>query len=191
MKVGDVETSWRNSSIEGASSNPLPSDPDWAGHIVYTDLREKHTTAKPGDLWRVIESIGGDNGWYSFPLAWAVRGWMDKIVGGVGLRRGRRNPDELHTGEVLDFWRVEQIDHGSFLRLRAEMRVPGSAWLEMTVTPADDGGSMYRQRAVFFPRGLGGRLYWRAILPFHGVIFSGMANRITATAATERPLVRN
>jgi hypothetical protein len=70
------------------------------------------------------------------------------------------------------------------------MRVPGLAWLEMTVTPADDGGSMYRQRAVFFPRGLGGRLYWFSILPFHGVIFSGMANRITATAAAERPLVR-
>ncbi|MFC5929004.1 SDR family oxidoreductase [Cryobacterium melibiosiphilum] len=190
MKVGDVETSWRNSSIEGASSNPLPSDPDWAGHIVYTDLREMHTPAKPADLWRVIEGIGGDNGWYSFPLAWAVRGWMDKIVGGVGLRRGRRHPDELHTGEVLDFWRVEQIDHGSFLRLRAEMRVPGLAWLEMTVTPADDGGSMYRQRAVFFPRGLGGRLYWFSILPFHGVIFSGMANRITATAAAESPVLR-
>jgi uncharacterized protein YbjT (DUF2867 family) len=190
MKVGDVETSWRNSSIEGASSNPLPSDPEWAGHIVYTDLREMHTPATPKDLWRVIEGIGGDNGWYSFPLAWAVRGWMDKIVGGVGLRRGRRHPDELHTGEVLDFWRVEQIDHGRFLRLRAEMRVPGLAWLEMTVTPADDGGSMYRQRAVFFPRGLGGRLYWLSILPFHGVIFSGMANRITATAAAERPLVR-
>lgn len=98
MRDGDVETSWRNSSIEGASSNPLPSDPDWAGHVVYTDLREKTTTAAPEALWRVIESIGGENGWYSFPLAWAVRGLMDKLVGGVGLRRGRRNPDHLHAG---------------------------------------------------------------------------------------------
>ncbi|MDJ0376602.1 SDR family oxidoreductase [Cryobacterium sp. PH31-L1] len=186
MRDGDVETSWRNSSIEGASSNPLPSDPDWAGHAVYTDLREKTTSADPAALWRVIESIGGENGWYSFPLAWAVRGLMDKAVGGVGLRRGRRNPDHLHNGEVLDFWRVEQIDHGSFLRLRAEMRVPGRAWLEMSVTPTDAGGSLYRQRAVFFPRGLGGRLYWVAILPFHGIIFEGMATRITATAAAER-----
>jgi hypothetical protein len=110
---------------------------------------------------------------------------MDKAVGGVGLRRGRRNPDHLHNGEVLDFWRVERIDHGSFLRLRAEMRVPGRAWLEMSVTPTDTGGSVYRQRAVFFPRGLGGRLYWAAILPFHGIIFEGMATRITATAAAE------
>ncbi|WP_104084024.1 SDR family oxidoreductase [Cryobacterium sp. Y11] len=186
MRDGDVETSWSNSSIEGASSNPLPSDPDWAGHVAYTDLREKTTAAAPAALWRVIESIGGENGWYSFPLAWAIRGLMDKAVGGVGLRRGRRNPDHLHTGEVLDFWRVEQIDHGSFLRLRAEMRVPGRAWLEMSVTPTDTGGSVYRQRAVFFPRGLGGRLYWAAILPFHGIIFEGMATRITATAAAEQ-----
>ena len=186
MRDGDVETSWRNSSIEGASSNQLPSDPEWAGHTVYTDLREKTTTADPAALWRVIESIGGENGWYSFPLAWAVRGLMDKAVGGVGLRRGRRNPDHLHNGEVLDFWRVEQIDHGSFLRLRAEMRVPGRAWLEMSVTPTDAGGSVYRQRAIFFPRGLGGRLYWAVIFPFHGIIFEGMATRITAAAAVER-----
>jgi uncharacterized protein YbjT (DUF2867 family) len=185
MRLGDVETSWRNANIEGASSNPLPSDPNWAGHLVYTDLREKTTSARPEDLWRVIESIGGDNGWYSFPLAWAVRGWVDKIVGGVGLRRGRRNPDHLQTGDVLDFWRVERIDRGRFLRLRAEMRVPGRAWLEMTAEPIEGGGSRYRQRAVFFPRGLGGRLYWMSILPFHGVIFSGMASRITAAAETE------
>lgn len=185
MRDGDVETSWRNSSIEGASSNPLPSDPDWAGHVVYTDLREKTTTAAPEALWRVIESIGGENGWYSFPLAWAVRGLLDKLVGGVGLRRGRRNPDHLHAGDVLDFWRVESIDHGSSLRLRAEMRLPGKAWLEMTVIPRAGGGTVYRQRAVFFPRGLGGRLYWAAILPFHNIIFDGMATRISATAAAE------
>ncbi|MEC5150453.1 SDR family oxidoreductase [Cryobacterium sp. GrIS_2_6] len=189
MRDGDVETSWRNASIEGASSNPLPSDPEWAGHLVYTDVRAKHTDAAPAELWRIIEGIGGDNGWYSFPLAWAVRGWADKLVGGVGLRRGRRDADRLHTGDVLDFWRVESLERGRFLRLRAEMRVPGRAWLEMTAEPAADGGSVYRQRAVFFPRGLGGRLYWFSILPFHGIVFSGMANRITATAeATSAPL---
>ncbi len=185
MRDGEVETSWRNASIEGASSNPLPSDPDWAGHLVYTDLRQRRTRAKPEALWRVIEGIGGENGWYSFPLAWAVRGWMDKVVGGVGLRRGRRDPDRLHTGDALDFWRVERIDRGRFLRLRAEMRVPGRAWLELSVEPTDDGGALYRQRAIFFPRGLGGRLYWWSILPFHGIIFSGMANRITEEAAAE------
>lgn len=130
--------------------------------------------------------MGGENGWYSFPLAWAMRGWVDKLTGGVGLRRGRRDPDTLHVGDAVDFWRVESIERGSFLRLRAEMRVPGRAWLELGASTApDDAGSDYRQRAVFFPKGLSGRLYWWAIFPFHGIIFSGMANRITAEAEAE------
>lgn len=184
-RAGEVETSWQDSSVYGAPSDPLPSDPEWSGHTVFTDLREKHSAGSPEALWRVVEGIGGENGWYSFPLAWALRGWADKVVGGVGLRRGRRNPTRLSLGEALDFWRVEEIDRGRFLRLRAEMRVPGTAWLELTVTPDPAGrGSVYRQRAVFFPHGLGGRLYWFAILPFHGVIFAGMANRITLAAET-------
>jgi uncharacterized protein YbjT (DUF2867 family) len=184
MRAGEVETSWQNSSIAGAPSDLLPSDPDWSGHTVYTDLREQHSEADVAELWRVVEGIGGDNGWYSFPLAWAARGWMDKVVGGVGLRRGRRDASRLSAGDALDFWRVEQIDRGRFLRLRAEMKVPGGAWLEMTTEADPEGGSTYRQRAVFFPSGLAGRLYWAAILPFHGAIFSGMANRITQTAAS-------
>ena len=141
-------------------------------------------------LWSVVEGIGGENGWYSFPLAWAVRGWADKLVGGIGLRRGRRNPKYLNVGDGLDFWRVETLERGHILRLRAEMKVPGSAWLEMTTETDPAGGSTYRQRAVFFPAGLGGRLYWYAILPFHGVIFSGMANKITQTAAMQERAAR-
>ena len=185
MREGTVETSWSNSSVVGAPGDPLPSDPEWAGHTVYTDVRERDTSASPKRLWRVIEGIGGRRGWYSFPLAWALRGWADKLVGGVGLTRGRRDADRLQTGEALDWWRVEQLDRGSRLRLRAEMRVPGRAWLELSVEPRD-GGAHYRQRAVFFPRGLAGRLYWFAILPFHGVIFDGMANRIVVEAEHPR-----
>ena len=185
VKDGEVETSWRNASVEGAPSDPLPSDPDWAGHTVCIDKRQQETDASPAELWRVIEGIGGENGWYSFPLAWAIRGWMDRIVGGVGLRRGRSNPARLNTGDALDFWRVEHIERGRLLRLRAEMRVPGGAWLEMGVEPRGDGGSTYTQRAVFFPKGLGGRLYWYSLVPFHGVIFTGMANRITAAALAQ------
>jgi len=185
MRDGEVETSWLNATLTGVPSNLIPSDPDWSGHTVYTDLREQHSEGTVEDLWDVVEGIGGENGWYSFPLAWAVRGWMDKLVGGVGLRRGRRDARRLAPGEALDFWRVESIDRGHFLRLRAEMKVPGRAWLELTTDPDTDGGSVYRQRAVFFPSGLGGRLYWLAILPFHGVIFSGMANEITAIAAAK------
>ena len=185
MRDGEVETSWQDATVAGAPSDPIPSDPEWTGHTVFTDLRERRTPASPEALWAVVEGIGGENGWYSFPLAWALRGWADKLVGGVGLRRGRRHPSTLNTGDALDFWRVESIDHGHSLRLRAEMKLPGRAWLELTVDESGGGGSLYRQRAVFFPSGLGGRLYWLAILPFHGVIFSGMVNRIVAAAETD------
>lgn len=184
MRAGEVQTSWVDGSVLDSPSDPLPSDPDWAGYLVYTDLKRRATSATPDQLWTIIEGIGGANGWYSFPLAWAIRGWIDKLVGGVGLRRGRRNPARLNTGDALDFWRVEDLQRGRLLRLRAEMLVPGRAWLEMTSTPAD-GGSVYTQRAIFFPSGLGGRLYWWAIVPFHGVIFNGMANRIVAAAEAE------
>ncbi len=186
VRDGTVETSWLGAAVSDVPSNRLPSDPEWSGHTVYTDLRELHTTAPTDQVWRVIEGIGGDNGWYSFPIAWAVRGWLDKLVGGVGLRRGRLNAAHLNAGDALDFWRVEQLDRGRFLRLRAEMKVPGGAWLELSVTPDEvNGGSQYRQRAVFFPQGLGGRLYWFSVLPFHGVIFAGMASKITQTAEAQ------
>ncbi|WP_111718691.1 SDR family oxidoreductase [Homoserinimonas sp. OAct 916] len=181
MEAGEVETTWQNSSVLGSPSDPLPSDPNWAGHKVFIDFKERRSEAPSEKLWAVVEGIGGANGWYSFPLAWALRGWLDKLVGGVGLRRGRRHPQRLQTGEALDFWRVERLERGRLLLLRAEMRLPGRAWLEMRVVP-DGAGALYQQRAIFFPKGLSGRLYWIAILPFHGIIFNGMANRITAAA---------
>ncbi|WP_168915545.1 SDR family oxidoreductase [Microcella flavibacter] len=186
MREGEVETSWRNSAVQGAPSDLLPSDPDWSGHTVFTDLKTVDSSAPPEALWRVVEGIGGDNGWYSLPVAWAARGWLDKLVGGVGLRRGRRDPERLAPGDALDWWRVESIERGSFLRLRAEMKVPGRAWLEFTVEPRGENGSRLVQRAIFFPSGLGGRLYWISILPFHGVIFQGMASSMAKTAITGR-----
>ncbi|THJ67779.1 SDR family oxidoreductase [Arthrobacter echini] len=185
MRGGEVETSWAGASQVGAEADPLPSDPQWAGHTVYTDVQTYSSTASPERLWSVVEGIGGDNGWYSWTVGWAARGWMDKIVGGVGLRRGRRDASELHTGEALDFWRVEELVRGERLRLRAEMKVPGRAWLEFMVAP-DGSGSDYYQRAVFFPYGLSGRLYWLAVLPFHGFIFKAMARNI-ARAAEKLP----
>lgn len=185
-----VETSWADAEVLGVPSDPLPSDPDWSGRVVFTDARTAHTSAPPEALWRVIEGIGGENGWYSSPLLWAIRGWMDRLVGGIGLARGRRSRARLGVGDALDFWRVEALEPGRMLRLRAEMKVPGLAWLELRASP-DGAGSRYDQRAVFFPRGLAGRLYWLAVLPFHGVVFAGMAARITAaaevTATDSRP----
>jgi uncharacterized protein DUF2867 len=186
---GTVETSWQSATVPGAPSDPLPTDPSWAGSIVRTDIRERTSEAPASAVWAVIESIGGENGWYSFPLAWAARGWIDRIFGGVGMVRGRRHPTQLHTGEVVDVWRVESIERGRRLRLRAEMRMPGRAWLELEVTDGAGGGSRYRQTAIYFPKGLAGRLYWLLLLPFHGIIFNGMANRIlekaSATASVE------
>jgi uncharacterized protein YbjT (DUF2867 family) len=184
MRSGEVETSWAGASSSDAAADPLPSDPQWAGHTVFTDLQTYRSTAPAETLWDVVEGIGGDNGWYSWPVAWAARGWMDKLVGGVGLRRGRRDADELLTGEALDFWRVEELVRGERLRLRAEMKVPGRAWLELSVEP-DGTGSVYRQRAVFFPRGLSGRLYWLAVLPFHNFIFKPMARNIARAAEAQ------
>ncbi|BBH64532.1 NAD(P)-dependent oxidoreductase [Actinoplanes sp. OR16] len=186
IRDADVETRWSSASGRDAAAEPLPSDPKWSGGSLYVDERCSPVQAPPDRLWRVIEGIGGENGWYSFPLAWSVRGWMDRLAGGVGLRRGRRDRDRLRVGEALDWWRVEEIEPGSLLRLRAEMRVPGRAWLEMRAEPSPDGGSVYRQRAVFLPRGLAGHLYWASVLPFHGIVFSGMAKNITATAESFR-----
>ena len=183
VEADAIETSWQDAEVLGAPSDPLPNDPDWAGRVAFTDVRTAHTPASPAALWAVIEGIGGENGWYSSPLLWAIRGWMDRLVGGIGLARGRRSKGRLAVGDALDFWRVEALDPGRMLRLRAEMKVPGLAWLELKASPdGDRGGSRYDQRAVFFPRGLAGRLYWLAVVPFHGFIFAGMARRITATA---------
>jgi len=184
LETDAIETSWQDAGVLDAPSDPLPNDPDWAGRVVFSDVRTAHTPASRDALWRVIVGIGGENGWYSSPLLWAVRGWMDRLVGGIGLARGRRSRDRLAVGDALDFWRVEALEPGRMLRLRAEMKVPGLAWLELRASADEErGGSRYDQRAVFFPRGLAGRLYWLAVLPFHGFIFAGMARRITATAA--------
>ncbi|MGW6917532.1 SDR family oxidoreductase [Kitasatospora sp. NPDC054939] len=182
IRDAEVDTRWSSASFPGAPSDPLPTDPDWAGGSLYQDVRERTVAVSPAALWRVVEGIGGDNGWYSFPLAWALRGWADRLVGGVGLRRGRRDPGRLRVGDSLDFWRVEEIEPGRLLRLRAEMRLPGLAWLELSVSPDGDGGAHYRQRAVFHPHGLAGHAYWWSVAPFHAVVFGGMARNITERA---------
>ncbi|GAA2136101.1 SDR family oxidoreductase [Glycomyces algeriensis] len=184
IELDRVETSWADATVAQAPSDPLPSDPEWAGRVVYTDARTIETTASPEALWRVIAGIGGENGWYSTPVLWSLRGWADRAFGGVGLRRGRRSRSEPRVGDAIDFWRVEVCDPGRLLRLRAEMRLPGLAWLDLSCEA--NARTRYRQRAVYFPRGLSGRLYWLAVLPFHGLVFSGMARRIVALAESER-----
>ncbi|MBF9069134.1 SDR family oxidoreductase [Streptacidiphilus fuscans] len=182
IKDAEVATRWSSASVPGAPSDPLPTDPGWAGGSLYQDVRQAAVATDAAALWRVVEGIGGEHGWYSFPHAWALRGLMDRVVGGVGLRRGRRDPHRLRVGDSLDFWRVEEIEPGRLLRLRAEMRLPGLAWLELRVQPDGPSRSRYLQRAVFHPRGLTGHAYWWTVAPFHSVVFGGMVRNIAKEA---------
>jgi uncharacterized protein YbjT (DUF2867 family) len=180
----DVPTTWSSATAQGAPSEPLPSDPDWAGGSLYVDERQRDVQASPTSLWRIIEGIGGRRGWYSFSLGWRVRGWIDRLTGGPGLVRGRRDPDNLLPGDSLDWWRVEEVDEGKLLRLRAEMRLPGLAWLELSIIDADpdDDVTIFHQRALFHPRGIAGHLYWWAIWPFHGIVFGSMQRNVARAA---------
>jgi uncharacterized protein YbjT (DUF2867 family) len=183
VKDLQVSTSWMDSAATSTSpASPSPHDPDWAGGTMLENRQEVHTSADPEALFAAVSGIGGDRGWYVANFLWTLRGWLDKVIGGVGMRRGRRHPDELRVGDALDFFRVADHDPPRLLRLRAEMLVPGDAWLEWTVTPTDDGGSVLRQHARFHPRGIAGRLYWWAMLPFHAVIFGRLARRLAAVA---------
>jgi len=180
----------RNAAVGGATpaeADDDPSlatrlDPSWAGGPIYVDRRVEEVRAPAETLWSVIEGIGGERGWYSLPLAWWVRGLADRMIGGVGLRRGRRDPDRLQVGDAVDFWRVEELDRGHRLVLAAEMRLPGPAWLIFEVEPTGPRSSRVVQQAVFRPRGLAGHLYWWSINPFHGVVFGEMAANLAKVA---------
>jgi uncharacterized protein YbjT (DUF2867 family) len=182
IRDADVTTHWSNASVAGASSDPMPTDPHWARGDLYVDDRSSVVDAPPEALWAVIEGIGGTAGWYSWKLAWRVRGVLDRLSGGPGLRRGRRSPYDLQIGDVVDWWRVEEIVDGELLRLRAEMRVPGRAWLDLGIETDHQGRTVFRQRAIYAPRGLLGRAYWWAVWPFHAFIFGGMQRNVAARA---------
>jgi uncharacterized protein YbjT (DUF2867 family) len=186
----DVATRWTSASLPGAPSDPLPSDPDWAGGSLYVDDRERAVAATPEQVWSAVVRIGGENGWYSWPLAWQVRGLLDRFVGGPGLRRGRRDANRLVLDDAVDFWRVEEVIPNRLLRLRAEMRLPGLAWLELSIRTEDGdpapGGTaphtILRQRAIFHPHGLAGQAYWWAVAPFHGAVFGPMLDGMAKEA---------
>ncbi|MGC0364750.1 uncharacterized protein YbjT (DUF2867 family) [Rhodococcus sp. 27YEA15] len=181
IEDGNVETEWSGVEATGdASSDSIPSDPDWAGGTVFVDSRSGPCAADTQTLWAVVESIGGANGWYS--PAWRIRGLLDRAVGGVGMRRGRPDPIRLEAGGIVDFWHVEDIDRGHGLRLRADARLPGAAWLELRVSGSRDGTSRLHLRSAFFPRGLGGRVYWWLIRPFHVLVFRRMLAGLVAAA---------
>lgn len=177
-----VSTSWMDSSA-GAAAVSMPQDPGWAGGTVLEDVRTLRTEASPDEVFGAVSGIGGDRGWYFADRLWVARGWIDKVLGGVGMRRGRRHPDQLRAGDALDFFRVEVYDPPRLLRLRAEMKIPGEAWLEWQVTRDGSAqGATVRQRARFHPRGIAGRLYWWMLLAPHAIIWRQLLKRLVCVA---------
>jgi uncharacterized protein YbjT (DUF2867 family) len=177
----EVITRWSDAAFPIAPWQKAQGDPDWSGEMVLRDRRISTTDASAASVWQAIESIGGTNGWYGSDWLWYLRGLIDRMVGGVGLRRGRRDPLTLHVGESLDFWRVEELERGKRLKLYAEMVIPGKAWLEFRVEEVD-GHRQVTQEASFSPRGLVGQLYWYAVLPFHIFLFPTMNRNLIRKA---------
>lgn len=188
VEEGKVSTSW-------ASAGRMPGDPEWSGGTVFSDERWLDVDAPPDVTYQALCRLGGANGWYGADWLWRLRGLLDRLVGGPGLRRGRRDPEELFFGEALDFWRVTGLERGRMLRLQAEMKVPGVAELAFEIQPLAAAGttlpaaertrarrSRLRQTARFRPRGPAGLAYWYAMLPFHGIVFARMLEGIARTA---------
>ena len=169
-----VETNW-------SMAGPMPGDPDWSGGTVFRDTREITIDAPATAVYRAVCRLGGTRGWYADWL-WKIRGWMDHLAGGPGLRRGRRDPNTLRYGDALDFWRVVGLDRDRQLSLRAEMRLPGEALLDFKIEPIAENKCRLHQTALFEPRGLFGLVYWYGVLPFHGIVFRGMLSGIERDA---------
>ena len=177
-----VSTRWSDATLPTAPWQKAQSDPEWAGEMLLKDKKVRTTDASIKSLWAAIEEIGGENGWYGADFLWYVRGVLDRMIGGVGLRRGRRDPVHLRVGDSLDFWRVESLVPEQSLKLYAEMILPGKAWLEFRISKLANGQSEVVQEASFSPRGLGGQLYWYAVLPFHTLVFPTMIRNLIRSA---------
>ena len=174
----DIETHWTDAGRLPPEESVYPGDPHWSGGTVYQDRRRITVAGSQQDLWRTILKIGGETGWYYGNFLWHIRGLMDKLMGGVGSVRGRRDPNSVHVGDALDFWRVLAVKPPERLRLVAEMKVPGQAILEFQVRDLGNGQTEVEQTAWFVPAGLAGIVYWWLISPLHNLVFSGMLKGI-------------
>lgn len=177
IQSGAVETYWT-----GARTGLQPGVTLKVAEGMILDERRVESAASAAELFATFSGIGGERGWFYGEGGWKLRGAMDWLVGGVGLRRGRRNPDELRPGDALDFWRVEAVDPGRLVRLRAEMKVPGRAWLQFEASDRPGGGALLVQTAFFEPYGFLGLLYWNLLYPIHELFFAGMSRAIARRA---------
>ena len=173
---GAVTTRWSGALGSG------PAVELSVGEGLIREVRACRTSAPPEAVFAQLASLGGDRGWPAWGWAWRLRGALDRLAGGPGLRRGRRHPTELLAGDAVDFWRVERVEPPRLLRLRAEMKVPGKAWLQWEISDAEPGGTRLVQTALFAPKGLSGTLYWYLLYPVHRLIFSAMVRRIAQAA---------
>ena len=183
LHASGVESAWSD-ALSSSRQRQRVGLSDSEGMV--REHRERYVNASPAKVFSIFTSLGGDTGWLFMNWAWRVRGLADRLLGGVGLRRGRRDASELRVGDALDFWRVEAIEAERLLRLRAEMKVPGDAWLQLVATPVADGRTLLQQTAFFAPRGLSGWLYWYALYPVHRIIFSGFIREIGRSAEARR-----
>jgi len=180
MEQGNVISGWKDSFASSGTDLALMNSVNVPTHGCFRDVRARDVTGREDVVWQRVWNIGGDAGWYYANWLWTLRGWLDKLAGGVGLNRGRTHAQDIETGDALDFWRVLVADKAARrLLLFAEMRLPGEAWLEFRIVPAGNGQQLV-QTATFRPRGVYGRLYWYSVLPFHGFIFNGMLREIAA-----------
>lgn len=175
LAEGDIETRW-------STAGEMPGDPAWSGGTSFKDERSVEIEANPASAFRAICRIGGTHGYWGADWLWSLRGLIDKFVGGPGLRRGRRHPDETRFGEAIDFWRVSGYQQERVLKLRAEMKLPGEAELDFRVEPIDAGHVRVTQTARFRPRGLFGLAYWYSVLPLHSFVFPKMLGGIQRDA---------
>jgi uncharacterized protein YbjT (DUF2867 family) len=180
LETGQVETRWTDAVVSSVGHQAPVVLTTLEGMLI--ERRQLEVSASPQTVYERFTQLGGEVGWLYFDWAWRLRGALDRLIGGVGLRRGRRDPVEIRVGDAIDFWRVEQIVPGEKLRLRAEMKVPGGAWLEFEAIPARKRRTQLVQTAFFAPKGLFGLLYWYALYPLHGLIFSGLIKALKKSA---------
>jgi uncharacterized protein YbjT (DUF2867 family) len=179
IESGNVVSGWKDSFASSGASLALMQSVNVPQHGCFKDVQTRKVTRRVEPVWQRVWSIGGETGWYYGHWLWALRGMLDKMVGGVGLNRGRTHVNDIEVGDALDFWRVLVADQNAKrLLLFAEMRLPGEAWLEFQILATKDGDQLV-QTATFRPRGVSGRLYWYAVLPLHHFIFNGMINALT------------